>query len=139
MFKTEPSGMSSHLGNPKTWWIFPDTLLLLIFSLISLYSEDMLCLKRFVMTQKVVCLCDCSTCTSKNQLQWWIMLWSSISLTFNTIFLWIIGEVLKLSVVNCRFINFSLEFFQFLFMYFKGLLLNIYRYLRLLLSQSLLW
>lgn len=44
MFKTEPSGMSSHLGNPKTWWIFPDTLLLLIFSLISLYSEDMLCL-----------------------------------------------------------------------------------------------
>lgn len=33
------SEMSSHLSNPNNWWIFPDLLLLLTFSLISLCSE----------------------------------------------------------------------------------------------------
>lgn len=67
---TEPSGMSSHLSRLSL--VDVSRSLVLIFSLLSLDSEDMICLNlsTFVeigpMAQSMVCLGGHSTCTSNS-------------------------------------------------------------------------
>ena len=89
-----------------------------------------------LMAQKTVCLG--STCMSLKCIfscdDWWwcrdllyILNWFSVNLFYES--LW---GGLGLPTIIFRFVNFFLEFYQFLFMYVESLLLSLYIYLRLL-------